>query len=210
MNRDMGSINKLKDASVEQLEGHYDDWAIRYDEDLLSMGYRAHEFAADDMATLIGDRHAPVLDAGCGTGLTGRSLYERGFDSLVGIDLSAESLALAETKKCYDKLAKQDLDQPLTFGDDTFAHAQCIGTLTYVKDVEAFFREICRVVRTGGIFLYSQRTDLHDEAFEAVTEKLSHERLWSFVSRSEPRPYIPGDPDYGDRIEIIFDAFRVR
>lgn len=52
---------------------------------------------------------------GCGTGLVGQYLKERGFKSIVGVDASAGMLEKARTKESYSELHELFLGKPETF-----------------------------------------------------------------------------------------------
>ena len=120
---------KSGSTSSADVKRAYDDWADSYDETLESWDYRAPRQAAaylrDDVAS-----DAVILDAGCGTGLTGLALREAGFDGPIdGIDLSAESLNEAEKRGIYRNLTAVDLQStPLPVPADRYDALICIGS----------------------------------------------------------------------------------
>jgi len=199
----------MTDATLEQLENYYDHWSSSYEEDLLGMGYDAPQRAAEALHKQGLDIRQPVLDAGCGTGLTGLHLSKLGFSDITGIDYSGASLDKARQKGCYSDLQRMDMNDPLAFPDNHFAAAQCIGTLTYVKNMTGLMREFQRVVRPGGIVSLTHRLDLYDETFKSVLKGLVDDGLWTHIHHSDPQPYIPGHKDFGDTKTIIYDMFRV-
>mgnify|MGYP001827908979 CR=1 FL=1 len=185
----------------------YDEWAQRYDADLDQWSYAAPRIVAEAVL-----QHAPdarvVLDAGCGTGLTGRALRTAGFEgALHGIDLSQESLVIARDSGVYSSVEHADLQQPLAFDDDSFDALSCVGVMTYVPDVEACWREFCRVVRPGGLVVLTQREDLWEpRECQVVIERLANRGVWQPVWVSEPEPYLPSNDDFGDRIGVYYVA----
>lgn len=206
---DATHLDGMTHADLGALEKYYDIWCATYEEELLGMGYDAPQKAAEALAGQGLDPALPVLDAGCGTGLTGLHLKERGFTAVTGADYSTGSLAKAREKGCYSDLKRLNLNEPLDFPDDHFVAAQCIGTLTYVKNMPGLMREFQRVVRPGGIVSLSHRLDLYDKAFEAALKAVTDAGRWTVIHHSEPHPYIPGHEDFGDDKAIIFDMFRV-
>lgn len=202
-------LAEMASASTASLVDYYDKWAASYDADLLAMGYEAPKVAAQALKEAGADPAGPILDAGCGTGLSGLELKKAGFSGIVGIDISPASLELARDKGCYFELKVQDLNGPLDFPEDRFAGAECVGTLTYIDNVAGFVGEICRVVQPAGIVLFTQRVDLYDDAFKATLREACEAGLWTHLSHSDPRPYIPGHKDYGTTKMIIYDVFRV-
>jgi predicted TPR repeat methyltransferase len=150
-------------ASTE-IRSHYDDWAESYDGDLSGWGYHAPAEAADMLKRTVAPT-AEILDAGCGTGLTGQALRAAGFTAPIdGIDLSSPSLDLARQLGVYRTLGEGNLQQlPLAIADNSYGGLICIGVLTYVPDSEAVLREFARIVRPGGTVVATQREDLFRE-----------------------------------------------
>ena len=127
----------------------YDEMAPTYDATLLNdWGYRAPAAAADLLARQV-DLQSTILDAGCGTGLTGVELRRAGFTTLHGVDISQPSLEAAAKKGVYDSVVRGDLMERLPFADRSFDGAVCVGVLSYITG-DILFRELCRVVRRGG------------------------------------------------------------
>ncbi|QIG43061.1 class I SAM-dependent methyltransferase [Nocardioides anomalus] len=175
----------------------YDAWAASYDDDLASWSYQAPVV----VARTVRNRHpeaADVLDVGCGTGLVGRELRTQGYAGrLVGLDLSQASLDLAGEAGGYDALERTDLQRPLPVADDSADAAVCVGVMTYLPEVEAFWRELARVVRPGGLVVVTQREDLwHDRDCAGVVERLTADGLWHLEDLTGPAPYLPDG--YGD------------
>jgi 2-polyprenyl-3-methyl-5-hydroxy-6-metoxy-1,4-benzoquinol methylase len=152
-----------------------------------------------------------VLDAGCGTGLVGRSLRQAGFSgSVTGIDVSVESLRIAADTATYDVTAAADLQQDLDFGDDEFDGLICVGVMTYVPDVERCWREFARVVRPDGVVVVTQREDLWEERRCAeVIERLAVAGVWAPIEVTGAQPYLPGNDDYADRIGVHYVVARI-
>lgn len=189
--------------SAEQIVGRYDDWALDYVDDVRSWGYTLPE---DLASALVG--HAPVgriLDAGCGTGLIGHALVERGIaaDRITGVDASIASLAVAAESGVYGQVARVDLTAALPFDDRTFGAIICGGVFTYLPDTAHVLREFVRVLRPGGVIIFSQRTDLWTT--HETDEALAQLRAQGLVVEiGERRPYLPGLADYGQEIEVFF------
>ncbi|MGH6859275.1 MAG: class I SAM-dependent DNA methyltransferase [Phyllobacterium sp.] len=202
-------LAKMANSSLGDLENYYDKWSDSYDKDLMAMGYEAPRVAAEAVRNQGVDPAKPVLDAGCGTGLTGLELRKAGFEQIMGVDLSTASLELARQKGCYKELKRQNLNEPLGFSDDQFVAAQCVGTLSYVDNIPGLMREFCRVVCPSGIVLFTHRVDLLNGHFESLLDEIAEESLWTPLFRSQPKPYIPGHKDFGEEKTIIYDIYQV-
>lgn len=133
--------------SAAERETLYDEWAGRYDEDLLNgLAYVAPQVTAERFAALV-RTDATVLDAGCGTGLVGAQLAARGFTTIDGIDISQGMLDEAASKGCYRDVKRADLTARLPFEDDAYDATICVGTLTEGHVGPEALDELLRVTR---------------------------------------------------------------
>lgn len=204
-------LNELSaNVDSEAIAEYYDQWAGEYDHNLQDWNYQAPKVGADLMRQGV-PLDAKVLDAGCGTGLSGVALQALGYKHITGIDISQMSLDLAERTGAYDELMLVDMQSlPLPYEANAFAGLQCVGVLTYVPDTGGVLREFCRVVQSGGLVVFTQRDDLFAQRNDAaVLQTLEDEGLWTMVSVSAPQPYLPKNDDYGDKVHVIYCAFRV-
>jgi len=195
-----------------------------------------------------------ILDAGAGNGLSGLALRNAvaatatGTGScckchLSGNDISPAMLAIAESRNCYDALATVDLNTnanntnndnnnkdadnyaPLPYATNQFDMVTCTGTLTYIDPNESnLLREFARIVRSGGIVCYTNRTDKLERWKNAESELLVSEEegssgsgsssggssgVWRREESIGPIPYLPGNAEYGKEIEVVIFIYRV-
>jgi len=87
--------------SVEETLQIYRDWADAYDTDVGQWGYATPGRLAMALRMAGAAPAKPVLDFGCGTGLSGLALKSVGFDIVDGTDVSPEMLARAEARGIY-------------------------------------------------------------------------------------------------------------
>ena len=203
----------LKQGSTEseEVRHSYDDWVDSYDEDLAGWDYRAPAEAAAMLRETVPPT-ATILDMGCGTGLTGRALREAGFTGAIdGTDLSPASLDAARRRGVYRELRPANLQElPLARPDDGYDALICIGVLTYVPDSDGVLREFARLVRPGGTVLVTQRDDLFAARdFGGVIERLRAAGIFAAATLTEPRPYLPLNPDFGAETLVIFARLTV-
>jgi predicted TPR repeat methyltransferase len=204
-------------TSPDQVRAYYDGWAGGYDESLGAWGYDAPERGAQLLVGMLRIGREPadgvtVLDAGCGTGLTGVALRAAGFTGrLVGVDLSPASLDHAAARSVYDELGVADLQEPLALGDGAVGALLCVGVLTYVPDTAAIWREFARVVGPGGVIVCTQRADVWDaRGCSRVLDELEREGTWTAMHLSAPVDYLPGNADFGHEIGVRYLAARAR
>lgn len=81
----------------------YADWADSYDTDVADRGYVTPARIATALQDFISPG-TPILDYGCGTGLSGLAMHKAGLGPIHGTDISPEMLAHAEAKGIYAKL----------------------------------------------------------------------------------------------------------
>ena len=189
---------------------YYDNWASDYDGTLADWRYEAPEQVASMLRTKLLPKSA-ILDAGCGTGLSGRALHTAGFTTIDGIDVSHRSLKIAGMTGAYRTLHAMDLQRlPLPITDDHYDGLACVGVLTYLTDSVGTLREFSRIVRSGGVVAITQRSDLFAEReFQSVLEGLVNEGGIAQMRISEPRPYLPDNEEFGDQILVHYVGFTV-
>ena len=128
----------------------FDDWAPTYDNDLVNeMGYVADAEACRQLETLLPDRKARILDAGCGTGLVGRRLQKAGYTEIHGSDYSQKMLAEAHTSGAYRSLQQHDLTQPIET-DQPYDAAIVVGVFAFsVPSAEHLVNITCSLKLDG-------------------------------------------------------------
>lgn len=96
-----------------------------------------------------------VLDIGCGPAVLAADLLERA-DAYCGIDLSPQMIAHGRSRLAADArgsrcaLSVGDAEA-LAFADGSFDAVVALGLLEYLGSYEPALREICRVLRPGGV-----------------------------------------------------------
>ncbi len=188
-----------------EIAQRYDAWVATYDTELVD----AWRYDAPAVASrLLVDSGAvgPVLDVGCGTGLVGRGLAAVGFTDIDGVDLSPVSLDAARCTAVYRSLTLHDFNQDvLPFDDGSYGAVTCVGVLSYAHHPADVVRDFIRIVRSGGVIMFTHRTDLWDACnFGDALEAMRTAGALSAVSWTEPQEYMPGSPDVADlRIRYV-------
>jgi SAM-dependent methyltransferase len=126
----------------------YDGIAEWYDRDFL-VKVRSPEHAA--VIRLLGDGPGRLLDVGCGTGARTLAFRDSGWD-ITGVDVSGDMLRLARDRG-LDVVQANAASLP--FADGTFDAAVSLWTHTDADDFGAVVREVARVLRPGGPFVYA-------------------------------------------------------
>jgi predicted TPR repeat methyltransferase len=97
-------LDKIYSADSADLRPFYAQWAPSYDQEVGENGYVTPLRIAEALARHVKDLSIPILDYGCGTGVSGQAFQEVGFLTIDGVDISAEMLEVAAQKKIYRRL----------------------------------------------------------------------------------------------------------
>lgn len=144
-------IDRAPAAYVEAL---FDDFAERFDRQLVDMlGYEAPKLLAD-LARRHGERFARVLDLGCGTGLAAPHLRPLG-ERLTGVDLSSAMLAKAAERGDYDTLVQSEAVAFLAAHPDSFDLILAADVLIYFGDLKDLFENAAAALSRGGLLAVS-------------------------------------------------------
>ncbi|WP_328302684.1 class I SAM-dependent DNA methyltransferase [Actinomycetospora sp. NBC_00405] len=171
----------------------YDEWAAEYDADLAddTQGYVAPELAAETLVRVAGTG-VTVLDAGCGTGLVGAALAQRGIDVIDGVDVSPGMLERARATGAYRSLEPADLTRPLPTPADAYDAVVCVGTLTHGHVGPEALAEFVRLTRPGGSVVATVLDDVWESGgYRAETDRLVDAGVAELVS-ADVTPYRSG------------------
>lgn len=119
--------------------------------------FRLHQALADHLEL---DASDVVLDLGCGHGITLAVIADRSTGaSLVGLDVDEASLRIAtswlDALGAPHQLAVADLSAPLPVAGDSITKIVCHDLLECLADPGALLAEAARVLRPGGISVWS-------------------------------------------------------
>ncbi|KPP87871.1 MAG: Methyltransferase domain [Rhodobacteraceae bacterium HLUCCO07] len=133
----------------------YAEWAETYEAEMTANGYATPARIADALARFANDKSAPLLDYGCGTGLSGLALQNAGFTVIDGIDVTAEMLAIARQKSAYRNLALADPAQPAPVTPGAYSMITAIGVIGIGAAPLSLFDELMRALPRHGLFAFS-------------------------------------------------------
>ena len=179
----------------------YGDWAAVYDDTIERFGrYLSPDWFACEVARRCADRHVPVLDVACGTGLVGAALARHGFDRLTGLDLSPEMLDRAREKGCYRALIAGDVGGNWPVERGQFGVILCIGALTVGHMDVTVLRRMIEALGPGGLVLADiEASTFAGQGYAAVLEALRSEVGLAEVTVQDAHFYAPGpkEPFHG-------------
>jgi predicted TPR repeat methyltransferase len=107
-------------APAEYLRAVFDGYAERFEQHLISLGYRMpglfRAVLRQHPRIAAGERVGPVLDLGCGTGLVALAIADLPVGPLTGVDIAPQMLAQAAAKGLYAELREADVMEVLGGG----------------------------------------------------------------------------------------------
>ena len=154
-------------ASESYIQETFDKFAASFDAVLNRLDYCAPSLVAQAVAVLFSGtpKLQCVLDAGCGTGLSGIALRAYA-EKLIGVDLSQGMLNQAKQRNLYDELVKADLVKYLLSYDKTFDLIISADTLVYFGALEAFLQAASQALAATGSLVFTLEKHEDEQGFK--------------------------------------------
>jgi predicted TPR repeat methyltransferase len=146
--------------STAHIAALFDDYAPRFEQALVdSLGYRGPALLRDALAACRnGLAFRRMIDLGCGTGLMAQAMAGA-CEEIIGVDLSAKMLAVAERKGLYASTARAEIVAFLSGRAEASADlVLAADVLVYLGDLGPLFLEVARVLEAGGLFGFTAQT----------------------------------------------------
>lgn len=138
--------------SAQATLDHYRKWAATYDKEVgEDNGYAQPARATEMLERFQPDKTIRILDAGCGSGLSGLALRAAGYNNLTGCDFSPDMLAQAQEKAVYQSLFQTDLNMGLP--DEAalpFDAITCVGVISFGHVNPDACDHLLAALRSGG------------------------------------------------------------
>ena len=141
----------------------YNKWAPAYDTDPNPHILLEH----DEVVALVAPKKPQlILDAACGTGRYTQEFSKNGA-RVIGIDFSQKMLRAARRKYPHIEFRRADLTKKLPFRSLQFDKINCAQALKHIRNLKPALKEFSRVLRKGGIFVFSvTHPEMDWEGFE--------------------------------------------
>ncbi len=174
------------------MRDHYQEWAGSYDAEVGENGYVTPARVAAALRSFVSDTQTPILDYGCGTGLSGLALHEAGFRIIDGTDPTPNMLEGAATKGVYRNLFGFEITDPRPVEAGAYSAIAAIGVIGAGAAPPETFDMLMTALPKGGFLAFSFND--HTLAERAYTSRLNdwldmgHARLLF----RENGPHLPG------------------
>lgn len=184
-------------STPDELSAAYAAWAATYDGETAALGYCLPFLITSWVTRYVPAGEGPLLDAGCGTGLSGPCLKALGYGDIEGLDLSSDMLAIAGSRGAYRALKQAELGGPLPWPDGHFRAFFSTGVFTISHAPASGLNELTRITRKGGHAIFTVRDQVLDTGgFMPVFAELQQTGKWRPVEESDWfRAYAIADPD---------------
>tara|TARA_R110002110_G_scaffold18760_2_gene78563 strand:- start:5173 stop:6252 length:1080 start_codon:yes stop_codon:yes gene_type:complete len=153
----LGDGPKPARASDDYVRETFDHFAEDFDKQLLEdLEYRAPKLIHALFREVAPDRGTgfDILDAGCGTGLSGIDFKDHS-RSLTGVDLSPEMLKLARARGLYDELHEGELAAFMRANPLCFDLIVAADVFCYIGDLAESLDAAFVTLKSGGLMIFS-------------------------------------------------------
>ena len=113
----------------KDIDALYDDWAKTYDQEVTEGGYETPRRCAQALRSFL-PTNKPIVDIGCGTGLSGLALGGIGYTDITGTEINPNMLDQAMKRGIYADLRAANLEDPLPFKVGEFSALVAVGVIS--------------------------------------------------------------------------------
>ena len=157
---------------------NYDEKAKKRQYEILNKVNKAHTYVEKPMMkSMMKDlKNKKILLLGCGTGDELRLLKEFNAEKIIGIDISKESINIANKTYSEHKFIIADMHD-IPFQDDYFDFVYSSLAIHYSDNPEKVYKEVYRVLKDNGYFLFSighplrwtsEKVNIDNEEFKLI------------------------------------------
>lgn len=179
-------------TTAQETRSHYQKWAASYNEEVGEHGYATPARVAEALWATLPEPQTPILDFGCGTGLSGVALHAAGFRVIDGLDPTPKMLEGAAATGVYRTLSGFDITDPDPLTPESYKVMTAIGVIGAGAAPPKTFDLLMDALPKGGYLGFSFNN--HTLADPAYTVRLKE---WLDVGAArllfrEHGPHLPG------------------
>ena len=156
-------LNLDKTKNDFEIKKVYQDWAVQYDKDNDDLlGTVSQPNAVDLLNSHMNDKNIEIVDIGCGTGLVGKFLQNKGYLYYDGLDISEEMLEIAKSRG-YRHLSVGSLQHKLPYENDTYDAVFCVGVFTHGHVNSNGLDELIRITKKDGFIIFTINEGVYED-----------------------------------------------
>lgn len=171
---------------------NYEQFADRYAQSAPTKPHNAYYERPSTLSLLPDVKGKRVLDAGCGPGIYAEWLLEHGAQ-VVAVDVTP-AFVIITRQRVGDRatVLQADLAQPLSFAEDaSFDVVVSPLVLDYIRDWGAVFGEFHRVLKAGGVLVFSCGHPIADMEYSPSKDYFALEMVaMEWRGFGEPHPVV--------------------
>jgi len=152
--------NLTNNKDIKQI---YKKWSDRYDKDNDELlGTVSQPNSVNLLCGVSDDKNLEIVDIGCGTGLVGKFLQNKGYLYYDGLDISEEMLEIAKTRG-YRHLSVGSLQNKLPYENDTYDAVFCVGVFTHGHVNSNGLDELIRITKKDGFIIFTINEGVYED-----------------------------------------------
>jgi len=184
--------NLYHDSTQSETTATYDAWAASYDTEITDNGYATPDRLAKALFEHVPDPQMPILDFGCGTGLSGLALTRAGFKVIDGLDPSSEMLNGARVKGIYRNLSFLDVTNNTPIPKGSYPALVAIGVIGPGAAPPETIHILMNALDSGGVLAFSFNDHaIADKTFELALNYWLNSDAACLVFKQHG-PHLPG------------------
>jgi ubiquinone/menaquinone biosynthesis C-methylase UbiE len=157
------NLNLDKTKNDFEIKKVYQDWAAQYDKDNDDLlGTVSQPNSVDLLNSHMNDKNIEIVDIGCGTGLVGKFLQNKGYLYYDGLDISEEMLEIAKSRG-YRHLSVGSLQHKLPYENDTYDAVFCVGVFTHGHVNSNGLDELIRITKKDGFIIFTINEGVYED-----------------------------------------------
>lgn len=137
----------------EDIDLLYTHWSQTYDEELHELGYQSPIRCASALAKFVAF-DTPVLDFGCGTGLSGEALKKVGFQNIFATEINKDMRDIATQKQIYKHFYTTNKNNPYPAATK-FSGVCAVGVISSGAGPPSLLRQSLNCLVDGGFICFS-------------------------------------------------------
>ena len=162
-------LNFYKDLNIDKSQNDneikkvYQNWADQYDKDNDDLlGTVSQPNSVDLFKSYSNNTNIEIVDIGCGTGLVGKFLQNKGYLYYDGLDISEEMLEIAKSRG-YRHLSIGSLQNKLPYGNDSYDAVFCVGVFTHGHVNSNGLDELIRITKKDGFIIFTINEGVYED-----------------------------------------------